>query len=390
MYRTLKSTFYAQPNTIQKLFEIRRICGAIWNDCVQLARYYYRLGGKWITKTNLQSELKRLYPLHSQTIQAVAHKFLEARDGAKEARKKGYNNCYPWKHKFVFNPKWVDKAFEIKGKKLILSMGDWEGKRQSKLTLKLPLVPIGLVKEVELVFDRKWFVCLSYEDGIQEEKTKEGVVSSIDPGEIHTIASVTENGDSLVITGRYMRSIHRLRNKKLRELQYVMSRCKKGSKQWRKYNRAKKYVLSKSEAQLKDTLHKTTHQFVEWCLQQEVSHVVMGDIEGVQRNTKKKRRKETNQKLSNWSFGKLYSLLEYKLKAKGITIEKVDESYTSQTCPVCGNRKKSKGRIYRCRCGYEEHRDIHGARNILTKTLDGKMTFFPIHYPTYLRPVTLA
>src|SRR4051812_32443629 len=127
MYRTLKSTFYAQPNTIQKLFEIRRICGAIWNDCVQLARYYYRLGGKWITKTNLQSELKRLYPLHSQTIQAVAHKFLEARDGAKESRKKGYNNCYPWKHKFVFNPKWVDKAFEIKGKKLILSMGDWEG-----------------------------------------------------------------------------------------------------------------------------------------------------------------------------------------------------------------------------------------------------------------------
>ena len=65
----------------------------------------------------------------------------------------------------------------------------------------------------------------------------------------------------------------------------------------------------------------------------------MGNPEGVQRNTKKKRRKDVNQKLSNWSFGKLYSLLKYKLKAKGITIEKVDESYTSQTCPVCGNAK---------------------------------------------------
>ena len=62
---------------------------------------------------------------------------------------------------------------------------------------------------------------------------------------------MTENGDSLVITGRYMRSIHRLRNKKLKELQELMSRCKKGSKQWKKYNRAKKFVLSKSEAQLK-------------------------------------------------------------------------------------------------------------------------------------------
>ena len=85
-----------------------------------------------------------------------------------------------------------------------------------------------------------------------------------------------------------------------------------------------------------------------------------------------------------WSFGKVYSLLKYKLEAKGITIEKVDESYTTQTCPVCGNRKKSKkSRL----CGYKEHRDIHGPRNILTKTLDGKMTYFDIHHPTYLRPV---
>jgi putative transposase len=116
----------------------------------------------------------------------------------------------------------------------------------------------------------------------------------------------------------------------------------------------------------------------------------MGNPEGVQRNTKKKRRKDVNQKLSNWSFGKLYSLLEYKLKAKGITIEKVNESYTSQTCPVCGNRKKSNNRNYRCKCGYQEHRDIHGARNILTKTLHGKMTYFPIDHPTYLRPVILG
>ena len=62
-------------------------------------------------------------------------------------------------------------------------------------------------------------------------------------------------------------------------------------------------------------LHKTSKQFVDWCLENEVNHVVMGNPEGVQRNTKKKRRKDVNQKLSNWSFGKLYSLLQYKLKA---------------------------------------------------------------------------
>ena len=56
---------------------------------MQIARYYYRLGGKWITQTDLQKEVKGLYPLHSQTTQAVCHKFLAAREGTKEARQKG-------------------------------------------------------------------------------------------------------------------------------------------------------------------------------------------------------------------------------------------------------------------------------------------------------------
>ena len=66
-------------------------------------------------------------------------------------------------------------------------MGNWNGKRQSGLKLTLPKVPLGQVKEVELVFDRKWYVCLSYEDGLQIEEQKQGVTTSIDPGEIHSI-----------------------------------------------------------------------------------------------------------------------------------------------------------------------------------------------------------
>ena len=108
-----------------------------------------------------------------------------------------------------------------------------------------------------------------------------------------------------------------------------------------KINRAKRYVLSKSQSQLEDALQKTTKEFVDWCMQHDVKHVVLGNPEGVQRKTKKKR-KETNQKLSNWSFGKIHDLLTYKLKAKGITIEKVDESYTSQTLSA-ETAKKQKG-----------------------------------------------
>jgi putative transposase len=96
----------------------------------------------------------------------------------------------------------------------------------------------------------------------------------------------------------------------------------KGSRQWKKYNKAKQYVLSKSAAQLKDALHKTTKPFVDWCIKQNVKKVLIGDVEGVQRNKKKKYSKLVNQKLSNWSFGKLYDYLKYKWKPKAFRSKK--------------------------------------------------------------------
>ena len=62
----------------------------------------------------------------------------------KKRDQKGFKQIkFPWKHKFVFNPKWVDKSFTLEGKKLTLSMGIWDGKRQSGLKLTLPKVPLG-------------------------------------------------------------------------------------------------------------------------------------------------------------------------------------------------------------------------------------------------------
>lgn len=393
MYRTVKTPFQANRKTIQQLFQIRHQCGDIWNDCVEIARYYYRLGDSWITKSQLQAELKGNYPLHSQTVQAVCHKFLQARDGVKEARKVNKKIRYPYKKKFVFNPKWVDKAFSLEGNVLKLSLGIWNRKKQAPLVLKLAQVPNGEVREVELVFDRTLQLCLSYDDGCEATPSNGTHTTAIDVGEIHTISAVSTNEQAIIITGRHMRSIHRLRNKKLRELQKLMSSCQKGSRQWKKYNRAKRYVLSKSETQLRDVLHKTTKTFVDWCIAQEVKHVVIGDVEGVQRNTSKrsKNRKQKmhrymNQKLSNWSFGRLYSYLSYKLDAKGISIAKEDESFTTQTCPVCGKRNKCRGRAYRCGCGYSQHRDVHGAANFLSKYLHGRFQEMNIDKIMYLRP----
>ena len=376
----MKTTFITNSNDLERLFACNRTSARIWNDCLEIAKQYHLEQGKWITKTELQKATKGKYFLHSQSIQAVCHKYLWSRDNTKKAKDKGISTTrYPYKQKKHYNTKWAKDGFTLYANgKLELSLGIQNGKRVKPIVVWIKKLPLGQVKEIELIFDRTLMFCLSYEDGIQAEENNHVHTTAIDLGEIHSIASVCENNQGIIITGRKLRSIKRLRNKKLAQLQRKMSKCKKYSNQWKKYNRAKQFILSKSEKQLQDALHKTTKNFVDWCALQQVKQVVIGKVEGVQRHRshrkKKNRRKlrtTVNQKLSQWQFGKMKDYLTYKLKAKGITMTEINEAYTSQTCPVCTRRKKVSGRVYTCSCGYTQHRDIHGASNILSRFLYG-------------------
>jgi putative transposase len=67
-----------------------------------------------------------------------------------------------------------------------------------------------------------------------------------------------------------------------------------------------------------------------------------------------------------WRFGQIMLQLENKLTRYGIKLVKVQEYYTSQKCPHCKKNNKPCGRNYICsKCGYEQHRDVVGAINIL-------------------------
>ncbi|RKN86093.1 RNA-guided endonuclease InsQ/TnpB family protein [Paenibacillus ginsengarvi] len=376
MIRCVKTTFRTSKTDLERLFACNRISAEIWNRCLILAKNYsLEHEGKWIGQTELQAALKNQFPLHSQSVQSVCHKYLFARDGAKQAQKQGLPVKYPYKNKTHFNTKWVDQAFKMEGNTISLSMGTQHGKRQPPIRITVSSIPNARIKEIELVYDRGLKVSLSYDDGKKVTENNGNQVVGVDLGEIHSIAATTTANRSIMITGRKARSIHRLRNKKLAEVQKLMSKCKQGSRQWKKYNRAKMYILSKSERQLNDAIHKTTRQFVTWCIENEVKEIVLGQVEGVQRHTKKKNHQSVNQKLSNWSFGKIQKQLAYKMEPYGTPVKTIDESYTSQQCPCCGRRKKTSARIYNCTCGYEEHRDIHGSKGILSKYLYGDIRY---------------
>ena len=81
----------------------------------------------------------------------------------------------------------------------------------------------------------------------------------------------------------------------------------------------------------------------------------------------KRRGKNFNRKLNNWSFYQLEQFIRYKAEAVAKQVVSVDPRYSSQKCSKCGhiykgNRDESS---YRCRnCGFQIHADLNAARNI--------------------------
>lgn len=219
---------------------------------------------------------------------------------------------------------------------------------------------------------------------ISEGETGDNI-ASIDLGEIHAITSTTNNADQLIITGRKIRSIKQFRNKKQAELRSKMGKCKKGSRQYKKYRLAYAKIKYKCRRQLDYLTHKLTRIYVDWAKEKGISLVACGDVTGIEKESNKG--KNINQKLNQWEYGRIMWLLQYKLEREGIEFKKVNEAYTSQICPCCGFKNKPLNRNYRCKnCKSEFHRDVVGDYNILKQNTD-KDIESPHNIIKYLRIV---
>ncbi|MGP4079586.1 RNA-guided endonuclease InsQ/TnpB family protein [Pseudalkalibacillus sp. R45] len=123
-----------------------------------------------------------------------------------------------------------------------------------------------------------------------------------------------------------------------------------------------KKLNNKEQRWMKDQDHKVSRQIVDFAIKQQVSIILLEQLANIRQTAKTSRKNAKN--LHTWTFYRLTTFIEYKAALMGIKIEYVDPKYTSQTCPSCGNRNKSKDRSYKCRCGYHTHRDRVGAMNI--------------------------
>jgi len=109
--------------------------------------------------------------------------------------------------------------------------------------------------------------------------------------------------------------------------------------------------------------HRTN--YLHWCANRidlrGVKQVNLEDIKDMRRY------KRTRRALSHWNYSELFDVLEMKLEGSGVQIHKVNPTYTSQRCSVCGwvckaNRKAKK---FRCTsCGHTADADLNASNNL--------------------------
>ncbi|MEA3423415.1 MAG: transposase, partial [Bacillota bacterium] len=142
------------------------------------------------------------------------------------------------------------------------------------------------------------------------------------------------NGKSFIISGGEWLSINRYFDKKIGYYQSI-SNAQQSAKGI-KYPKKSKRVLSlykKRAKQVSHLLHSATKEIIDYCLSNDISRVITGDITHIREGAN--HGKVNNQKLHKFPFARIYLLLDYKLVFKGIEFNnKQNEAYSSQCSPL--------------------------------------------------------
>ncbi len=370
IYKTIIVPLKCNKKDFEYIKNLNKVSADVWNYCVKIDKENCQK----MTLSQLEFETKQKFPLHAGGIHHAIFKYIYARRGMWVSRKTNHKERgkvqLPYKEKKFLPTGWAGQSVNYKGKKGIIKLAGIKDRGQVICHVKS--VPQNIA-EIELVFKDKYYLAIKYKEPDNINLIQSNNIASIDLGEIHIITSIDNNKNCVIITNRKIRSLVRLKDKRQGELQSLRSRCSENSIQYNKYTKAIYKIKYEFDRKILDAIHKQTKLYLDWCIKNNISKVYYGDLDTTTRNTKGRKWKFTNHKLNLWRFGLIILQLENKLSRYGIKLIKINEAYSSQTCPVCGKRKKQTSRNYECKCGYKQHRDIVGAINILNFNTDCKL-----------------
>lgn len=201
---------------------------------------------------------------------------------------------------------------------------------------------------------------------------------SIDLGISNLASCVSTKGDAFLIKGLQLKSINRFWNKKRANLASRKDQEKNKILKMRLENDIAQMTFKRNR-QVKDFLHKASHQIVEYAVKENLESIIVGKNVGwkVSINIGKK----NNQTFVQIPHAKLIDYISYKAKNHGIKVIEQEESYTSKCDSLALERvtkhpeylgRRTKRGLYKSSTGVVLNADVNGAINILRKAKKSK------------------
>jgi putative transposase len=229
---------------------------------------------------------------------------------------------------------------------------------------------LGEVKNVTVSMSAgKWFVSIQTEREAEQSAPKGGVVG-IDMG-TKRFATLSD--------GTFYAPLNSFKRHEvaLRKAQQSLSRKVKFSNNWKKAKAKVQKIYARIANVRRDFLHKVSttisqnHAIV--CIEdlrvRDMSQSAAGTADAPGRNVRAK--SGLNKSILDQGWYEFRRQLAYKLAWNGGHLIIVPPHNTSRTCPCCGHvsadNRRTQARFECVACGYENHADVVGAINILSR-----------------------
>jgi putative transposase len=350
----------------------------VWNACMEAHKAARVSHAPWPGRDTLQKATKGRFALHSQSVQMVVAAFLATIETTRTLRQTHpqMQMKYPWRTKRFYPVKWPAQAISREPGRVVLPMG------KNRPSLVLPIDLPENSGACSLVWNNGFelHVCIEIPPAEEAPGT---VQATVDLGEIHLAAVTTTTAVAMIVTGRGIRSLKHLRSKQLGTIAKKQARCTKSSRRWKKLQRAKNKQCRRAERRIRDARHKATRKVIDFCVEQQVGTLFIGNPHGVRNHD---HGRYHNQRMALWEYGKDIDYLTHKAEMAHIMSFTGSERGTSSRCPACGHQHKPKGRKWVCRqCQFSGHRDLVGSVNMHQDAYGNDEMKFPRSF-TYLHP----
>jgi IS605 OrfB family transposase len=223
------------------------------------------------------------------------------------------------------------------------------------------IIPKGIGYIVEIVYERE----------VNPEDLDENKIAGIDLGVRNLVAEGNNIGEKpIVVKGGICKSINQFYNKEMGRIQRIYE------SQGIKTGKKSKKLFNKHNRKIKDHLHKVSRFIVDYCSQNDIGTLVIGNNEDWKQNANIGKR--NNQNFVQIPFSLLINQIKYKAEEKGINVILQEESHTSK-CSFLDDEyiehhekyvgKRFKRGLFRSAKGIIINADVQGAYNIIKKAI---------------------